>query len=81
MSISMKLCLVTSESLDPNSEKIEGFYKVVNFIINDIAFWASLFVFLWFKYIFPILICSKFLAEPCIFEICELTVILFTIMV
>ncbi len=48
-------------SLDPNSEKIEGFYKGDNFI-NDIAFGASLFGFLWFKYIFPILICNKFLS-------------------
>ncbi len=32
------------ESLDPNSVKIEGFYKGDNFI-NDIAFGASLFVF------------------------------------
>ncbi len=33
-------------------------YKTDNFI-NDIAFGASLFVF--FEYIFPIVICSKFL--------------------
>lgn len=44
MSISMKWSLVSHESLDPNSEKIEGFYKGDNFI-NDIAFGASLFVF------------------------------------
>ncbi len=44
MSISMKWSLVCCESLDPNSEKIEGFYKVDNFI-NDIAFGASVFVF------------------------------------
>ncbi len=30
--------------LNPNSEKVEGFYKGDNFI-NDIAFGASLFVF------------------------------------
>ncbi len=36
MSISMKWSLVRHESLDPNSEKIEGFYEVDNFI-NDIA--------------------------------------------
>ncbi len=32
------------ESLDPNSEKMEGIYKTNNFI-NDIAFGTSLFVF------------------------------------
>ncbi len=41
MSISMKWSLV---SLNPNSEKMEGFYKAKNFI-NDIAFGTSLFVF------------------------------------
>ncbi len=40
----MKWSLVSRESLNPNSEKIEGFYKGDNFI-NDIAFGASLFVF------------------------------------
>ncbi len=40
----MKWSLVSRESLDPNSEKIVGFYKGDNFI-NDIAFGASLFVF------------------------------------
>ncbi len=40
----MKWSLVSHESLDPNSKKIEGFYKGVNFI-NDIAFGDSLFVF------------------------------------
>ncbi len=44
MSISMKWSLVSHESLDPNSEKIEGFYNSDNFI-NDIAFGASLFIF------------------------------------
>ncbi len=44
MSISMKWNLISRESLDPNSEKIEGFYKGDTFI-NDIAFGASLFVF------------------------------------
>ncbi len=44
MNISMKWSLVICESLDPNSEKIEGFYKGDHFI-NDIAFWASVFVF------------------------------------
>ncbi len=39
----MKWSLVSRESPDPNSEKIEGFYKGDNFI-NDIAFEASLFV-------------------------------------
>ncbi len=38
-------CLVRLESLDSNSEKVEGFYKAKNFTINDIAFGASLFVF------------------------------------
>ncbi len=41
----MKLSLVNHESLDPNSEKIEGFYKGDTFI-NDTAFRASLFCFL-----------------------------------
>ncbi len=58
----MKWSLVSLEPLDPNSEKIEGFYKGDN-VINDIAFGASLFVFCDLK--FPILICRKFLAEPC----------------
>ncbi len=40
----MKWSLVSHESLDANSEKIEGFYKSDNFI-NDIAFDASLFIF------------------------------------
>ncbi len=40
----MKRGLVSLESLDPNSEKIEGFYKGDNFI-NDIAFGASLLAF------------------------------------
>ncbi len=44
MNISMKWSLVGHESLDPNSKKIEGFYKGDNFI-NDIAFGDSLFVF------------------------------------
>ncbi len=44
MSISKKLSLVSLEPLDPNSEKVEGFYKSKNFI-NDIAFGTSLFVF------------------------------------
>ncbi len=43
-SISMKWSLVSHESLDPNSEKIEWFYKRKIFI-NDVAFGASLFVF------------------------------------
>ncbi len=37
MSISTKWSLVSHESLDPNSEKMEGFYKDDHFI-NDIAF-------------------------------------------
>ncbi len=50
MSICMEWSLVRFESLDPNSEKIEGIYKTDNFIsdiyfINDIAFGTSLFVF------------------------------------
>ncbi len=65
MSISMKWSLVSHESLDPNSEKIDGFYKGDNFI-NDIAFGASLFCFLWFKYIFPILIAVNFSQSPVI---------------
>ncbi len=44
MSISIKRSSVSHESLDPNSEKIEGYYKGDNFT-NDIAFCASLFVF------------------------------------
>ncbi len=43
MSISMKWSLVSHDSLDPNSEKIERFYKSDNFI-NDIAFGTSLFI-------------------------------------
>ncbi len=35
--------LVKFEHLDPNSEKVEGFYKAKNFIKN-IAFDTSLFV-------------------------------------
>ncbi len=42
--ISMKWSLFSQESLGPNSEKIEGFYKGDNFI-NDIALVASSFVF------------------------------------
>ncbi len=41
---SIPLSLVSHESLNPNSEKIEGFYKGDHFI-NDIAFGTSLFVF------------------------------------
>ncbi len=44
MSISKKWSLVSIEPLDPNSEKVEGFYKAKN-LINDIAFETSLFVF------------------------------------
>ncbi len=40
----MKWSLASLESLDPNSEKMEGTYKTDNFI-KDIAFGASLFVF------------------------------------
>ncbi len=40
----MSISLVSYESLDPNSEKIEEFYKGDN-VINDIAFGYSLFVF------------------------------------
>ncbi len=40
----MKWGLVSFESLDPNTEKMEGFYKADNFI-NDIALGVSLFVF------------------------------------
>ncbi len=40
----MKGSFISHESLDPNSEKIEGFYKGDNFI-NDIAFVAALFAF------------------------------------
>ncbi len=36
--------MVSLEPLDPNSEKVEGFYKAKN-IINDVAFWDFLFVF------------------------------------
>ncbi len=44
MSISMKWSLVSLEPLDPNSEKVEGFYKANNFIKN-IAFGTFLFAF------------------------------------
>ncbi len=40
----MKWSLVRLESLDPNSEKIEGIYKT-DIFINDIAFGTFLFVF------------------------------------
>ncbi len=40
----MKWSLVSLESLDPNSEKMEGIYNAHDFI-NDIAFGASVFVF------------------------------------
>ncbi len=40
----MKSSFVSHECLDPNSKKIDGFYKGDNFI-NDIAFGASLFIF------------------------------------
>ncbi len=40
----MKLSLVSLESHDPTSEKMEGIYKTDNFI-NDFACGASLFVF------------------------------------
>ncbi len=40
----MKWSLVSHESVDPNCEKIEGFYKGDNFI-KDIAFVASFFFF------------------------------------
>ncbi len=40
----MKWSLISNESLAPNSEKIERFYKGDN-CINDIVFGASLFVF------------------------------------
>ncbi len=39
----MKWSLVSLEPLDPNSEKVEVFYKAKNFI-NDIAFVTSLLV-------------------------------------
>ncbi len=44
MGISLKWSLLSYESLHPNSEKMEGFYKGDNFI-NDIVFGASSFVF------------------------------------
>ncbi len=44
MSLSMKQGLLSLESLHPNSENIEGFYKSDNFS-NAIAFGVSLFVF------------------------------------
>ncbi len=40
----MKWSLINLEPLDPNSIKVEGFYKAKNFI-NDIAFGISLFAF------------------------------------
>ncbi len=40
----MKWSLVSLESLDPNSKKMEGIYKTDNFI-KYIAFGAFLFVF------------------------------------
>ncbi len=44
MSIGMKWSLVSIDPLDPNSEKVKGFYTAKNFI-NDIALGTSLFVF------------------------------------
>ncbi len=44
ISISMKWSLVSLESIDPNSKKMEGIYKTDNFI-KYIAFGTSLFVF------------------------------------
>ncbi len=43
LSISMKWSLVSLESLDPNSETMEGICKTDNFI-DDIVFGTSLFV-------------------------------------
>ncbi len=40
MSISKKLSMVSFETLDSNSENVEGFYKTKN-CINDIAFGTS----------------------------------------
>ncbi len=44
MSISVKWSLVSLEPLNPNSGKVEGYYKG-NKCINDIVFGTSLFVF------------------------------------
>ncbi len=63
MSISMKWNLV---SLDPNSEKIEEFYKGDNFI-NDIAFGASLFVYCDLNMYFQFLFAIHFSRSPAIF--------------
>ncbi len=42
--VSKKWSLVSLEPLDPNSAKVDGFYKANNFV-SDIAFGTSLFVF------------------------------------
>ncbi len=44
VSVRNEVWLVLIEPLDPNSEKVEGFYKAMNFSI-DIAYGTSLFVF------------------------------------
>ncbi len=40
----MKWSVISLESTEPNSEKMEGIYKADNFV-SDIAFGASLFIF------------------------------------
>ncbi len=51
--------------LNPNSEKVEGFYKGDNFI-NDIAFGASLFVLCDLNTYFQFSFAINFLQSPVI---------------
>ncbi len=51
--------MVSLESLDLNSEKVEGFYKAKN-VINDIAFGTSLFVFCDLNSYFQVLLAGIF---------------------
>ncbi len=53
MSISMKQGLYSLESLYPNSENIEGFYKADNFN-NAYVFGVSLFIFCYLKTYFQL---------------------------
>ncbi len=55
----MKGRLVSLESLDPNSEKMEGIHKTDD-LINDIAFGASLFVFCDLNTYFPLYFAVNF---------------------
>ncbi len=66
MIICLKWSMVSHESLDSNSENIEGFYKGDNFI-SDIAFGASLFVFCDLNTYFQFEFARNFSWSPVIF--------------